>query len=192
MNNTDDTAIDFSLSDEDKKTLLRIARKTIEHVVRGEHAPKFTVESSALKEPCGAFVTIHRKGSLRGCIGYIQAFKPLYQTVSEMAEAAALRDPRFMPVRSDEVPEIDIEISVLSPIREIKDVNEIKVGKHGIIIERGGQSGLLLPQVATEYGWDRETFLDHTCMKAGLHKRCWKEEGTVIKIFSAEVFGETN
>ena len=181
---------DLELDKIDKRTLLEIARTTIEHVVRGETPPEYKTDSPVLLENRGAFVTIHKKGALRGCIGYVQAFKPLYLTIVEMAEAASLRDPRFSPVTPDEVPELDIEISVLTPIREIQDINEIEVGKHGIIIEQYNQSGLLLPQVATEYGWDRETFLDHTCQKAGLHKRAWKEPDTIIKIFAADVFGE--
>ena len=108
----------------------------------------------------------------------------------EMAEAAALRDPRFPPVSPDELDDLEIEISVLTVPKEIHDINEIEVGKHGIIIERGFNSGLLLPQVATEYGWDRITFLEHTCRKAGLPPNAWKEKGTIIKIFSAEVFDE--
>jgi AmmeMemoRadiSam system protein A len=182
--------VDWELNDDERQTLLKIARTTIDYVVQGKRPPEFKVETPILTEHRGAFVTIHKHNALRGCIGYVQAFKPLYLTVSEMAEAASLRDPRFFPVTPAEVADIDIEISVLTPIREIQDVNEIQVGKHGIIIERDNQSGLLLPQVATEYGWDRETFLDHTCRKAGLPKRCWKEQDTVIKVFAAEVFGE--
>ena len=127
---------------------------------------------------------------LRGCIGYIHALKQLDETIIEMAQAAAFRDPRFPPVTKDEFDDLEIEISVLTPIREIEDINEIEVGKHGIIIERGGYSGLLLPQVATDYGWDRETFLEHTCNKAGLPTDAWKQEGTKIKIFSADIFHE--
>jgi len=186
----DQARAELELTETDKKTLLNIARTTIEHVVHGKKPSEFEVDSAVLNENRGAFVTIHKHGSLRGCIGYVMAYKPLYLTIVEMAEAASMRDPRFSPVAPNEIDEIDIEISVLTPIREINDISEIKVGKHGIIIERKNQSGLLLPQVATEYGWDRETFLDHTCMKAGLAKNAWKEQGTVIKVFAAEVFGE--
>jgi len=105
-----------------------------------------------------------------------------------MAEAAAFRDPRFSPVKEKELPELDIEISVLTPLKRIKDVNEIQVGTHGIYIKKGWSSGLLLPQVATEYGWDRQTFLDHTCQKAGLPSTAWKEKDTEIYIFSADIF----
>ena len=105
-----------------------------------------------------------------------------------MAEAAAFRDPRFGPVRESELSELEFEISVLTPLKKIKDVNEIQVGKHGIYLKRGWYSGLLLPQVATEYGWDRQTFLEHTCQKAGLPSNAWKEKDTEIYIFSADIF----
>jgi AmmeMemoRadiSam system protein A len=131
-------------------------------------------------------------GELRGCIGCIIPIKPLYLTVREVAESAALRDPRFPPVSVRELPELEYEISALSPIRKIENVNEIQVGKHGIIIRRGYNQGLLLPQVATEYGWNREQFLEHTCNKAGLPFDAWKKEGTEISIFSAEVFDESD
>ncbi|MDZ7372800.1 MAG: AmmeMemoRadiSam system protein B [candidate division KSB1 bacterium] len=182
--------VELGLSDEDKRTLLEIARRTIEARVKGKPFPKFEVTSPTLLEPRGAFVTINKHGMLRGCIGYVMPIKPLWETVMEMAEAAALRDPRFAPVSPEEVPDLEIEISVLTVPREIRSIDEIEVGKHGLIIERGFNSGLLLPQVATEYGWDRTTFLEHTCRKAGLPPNAWKEQGTVIKIFSAEVFGE--
>ncbi len=182
--------IDSGLHEEDKKVLLKIARQSIENALANRENPVIESESPILKEKRGAFVTLTKNGMLRGCIGYVQAIKSLDQTVIEMAQAAAFRDPRFTSVTADEVDDLDIEISVLTPIQEITDVNEIEVGKHGIIIERGGYSGLLLPQVATDYGWDRETFLEHTCNKAGLPTDAWKKEGTKIKIFSADVFHE--
>jgi AmmeMemoRadiSam system protein B/AmmeMemoRadiSam system protein A len=182
--------IELGLTNEDKRTLIELARKTIEARVKGQPFPKIEVSSPRLLEARGAFVTINKHGMLRGCIGYVLPIKPLWETVMEMAEAAALRDPRFPPVSPDELPDLEIEISVLTVPKEIQDIREIEVGKHGIIIERGFNSGLLLPQVATEYGWDRITFLEHTCRKAGLPPNAWKEKGTVIKIFSAEVFGE--
>ena len=180
----------MGLSRAEKRQLLDIAGQTIAHAVRGEKEPHFQIETPILKENRGAFVTIHKKGNLRGCIGYIVAYKPLYQTIIEMAQAAALRDPRFSPVRPDELPDLELEISVLTPIRQIEDVTEIEVGTHGIIIERGYNSGLLLPQVATDYGWDRDTFLSQTCRKAGLPADSWRQKGTRIKIFSADVFSE--
>jgi len=128
---------------------------------------------------------------LRGCIGYIKAYKPLWETVQEMAIAAAFHDPRFPSLKPDEVKQLTFEISVLSPFKRIKDINEIEVGKHGLYMVRGYRSGLLLPQVATEYKWDRETFLQETCYKAGLPLDSWKDKETEIYIFSADYFGDT-
>ena len=172
----------------EKRILHRIARRAIEDVARGKPVPEFTVDSQALKEMKGVFVTLKKRGQLRGCIGYTKGVKPLYKIVGEMAAAAAFHDPRFNPVTEAELSDLEIEISVLTPMKRIKDVEEIEVGKHGILIERGFHSGLLLPQVATEYGWDRTTFLEHTCLKAGLSKDAWKNEDTRICTFSAEVF----
>ena len=180
--------VDLGLSEEEKETLRHIAETVIQSTARGKPVPDFTVESKTLKEKRGAFVTINRKGQLRGCIGYIQPYKPLYQTIEEMAVKAAFHDPRFNPVTEAELSDLEIEISVLTPMKRIKDVEEIEVGKHGILIEKGFHSGLLLPQVATEYGWDRKTFLEHTCLKAGLSKDAWKDEDTVISVFSADIF----
>lgn len=182
--------IDSGLNDEDKKILLQTARKSIENAITRKDAPKVVSKSTIFKEKRGAFVTLTKHGLLRGCIGYVLPIKPLDETIIEMAQAAAFRDPRFSPVTKDELSELEIEISVLTPVTEISDINEIDIGKHGIIIERGVYSGLLLPQVATEYGWDRITFLEHTCNKAGLPIDAWKMEGTKIKIFSADIFHE--
>lgn len=180
--------IDLGLSEQDKKTLHHIAKTVIENKVKGKTVPEFKVESPTLKENRGAFVTINKKGQLRGCIGYIEGHGPLHKTIEEMAEAAAFRDPRFTPVKEKELPELEIEISVLTPLRKITDINEIEVGKHGIYIKKGWFSGLLLPQVATEYGWDRQTFLEHTCQKAGLPSNAWRDKDTEIYIFSADIF----
>ena len=180
--------VDLGLNQEEKKTLHHIVRTVVENKARGKAVPEFKIESSILKENRGAFVTIHKKGQLRGCIGYIEGHGPLHKTIEDMAEAAAFRDPRFSPVRESELPELEFEISVLTPLRKIKDVNEIQVGKHGIYLKKGWYSGLLLPQVATEYGWDRQTFLEHTCQKAGLPSTAWKEKESEIYIFSADIF----
>jgi len=180
--------VDLGLSEEDKKTLHQIAKTVIEHQAKGKPIPEFKILSPVLKENRGAFVTLHKKGQLRGCIGYLEGRGPLHRTVEEMAEAAAFRDPRFPPVTERELSELDIEISVLTPLKKVTDVNEIEVGKHGIYIKKGWYSGLLLPQVATEYGWDRKTFLEHTCLKAGLPSNAWKEKDTEIYIFSADIF----
>jgi len=181
---------DDKLNAEEQKKLLEIARKTIlENIMKGK-IDKESATTEGLGRPCGAFVSLHKLGQLRGCIGTFKSPRPLVNTVQEMSISSSRQDPRFPPVQEEEMQDIDIEISVLSPLREIRDVNEIEVGKHGIYITKGFSSGVLLPQVATEYGWGRETFLEHTCMKAGLPPETWKEEGVKIEIFEAQVFGE--
>lgn len=182
--------VDMGLADKEKKQLLNIARETIESKVKGERLAEISVPPGVLQEDRGAFVTINKHGMLRGCIGTIVPIKPLYEVVQEMAEAAALRDPRFPPVTEGELDDLEIEISVLTPFRKIDNTEEIEVGKHGIYIKKGYNSGLLLPQVATEYGWDRMTFLRHTCNKAGLPADAWKDRDTEIYIFLADIFGE--
>jgi AmmeMemoRadiSam system protein A len=146
-------------------------------------------EDSILKEKRGAFVTLTRDGRLRGCIGYPLPIKPLAAAVAEMAVAAAFDDPRFEPVRAEELREIRIEISVLSLPVPIDDPRKVIVGRHGIIISKGSRKGLLLPQVPVEYGWDRETFLRHGCLKAGLSPDDWAK-GARIEVFEAQVFHE--
>jgi len=178
------------LTEAEKKTLINIVKKTIECKLTGKKVPEFNIDSEVLKEKKGAFVTLRKNENLRGCIGYIEARKPLYKTVSEMAIAAAFNDPRFPPLKSDELKDMTLEISVLSPLKKIDDINEIEVGVHGLYITKGFHSGLLLPQVATEYKWDRLTFLKETCHKAGLHLDAWKDDDTNIYIFSADVFKE--
>lgn len=180
--------VDLGLSEQEKKTLHHIAKTVIENKAKGKTIPEFNIDAPILKEDRGAFVTIHKRGQLRGCIGYIEGHGPLHKTIEEMAEAAAFRDPRFTPVTENELPELELEISVLTPLKKITDVNEIEVGKHGIYIKKGWSSGLLLPQVATEYGWNRETFLEHTCQKAGLSSNAWKDKDTEIYTFSADIF----
>lgn len=180
--------VDMGLSDKDKKLLKKIARESIESIVRGEPLPELKVESEILREKRGAFVTIEKHGNLRGCIGYIEAVQPLHITIKEMAQAAALKDPRFPAVTPEELDDLELEISVLTPLRRIKDTKEIEVGKHGIYMKTGGYSGLLLPQVATDYGWDRLTFLKQTCRKAGLDAECWKRKEVEIYVFSADIF----
>ena len=125
---------------------------------------------------------------MRGCIGLIEAVKPLAETIQEMALSAAFCDPRFPPLTSQEFKDIALEISVLSPLQQIKNVEEIQVGVHGLYIRQGPYRGLLLPQVATEYHWDRDTFLQQTCVKAGLPPMAWKDPETVISVFSADIF----
>lgn len=180
--------VDLGLSDEEKETLYKIAEAAIESRCLGEKYPEIKIASETLKENRGAFVTLHKHGNLRGCIGYIRAQKPLHETIREMALAAAFQDNRFKPVTKGELKDLEIEISVLTPLRKLDSIDEIEVGTHGIYIIKGFHSGLLLPQVATEYGWDRKTFLEHTCTKAGLPTDAWKEKDTEIYIFSADIF----
>jgi AmmeMemoRadiSam system protein A len=180
------------LNHDQRTALLRIARQSIEAVLEGRR-PELDFQSldTELKRPSGAFVTLNeRSGDLRGCIGSIEPVAPLAQAVSSSAVNAAFRDPRFYPVQKEELPNLHIEISVMSPIVPVTSVEEIEVGRDGLIISRGGRSGLLLPQVASEYGWDRETFLSQTCVKAGLSPDAWRSPDCRIEKFSAEVFGE--
>ncbi len=181
-----------SLNKYEQEFLLDVARKTIiEHVQKGK-APDFKSDNPNFGRKCGAFVTLSEKsGALRGCIGYVEPIKPLLQTVVEMAIACSSRDPRFRPVAPDEFPKLNLEISVLTPIKEIFSAEKVCVGEHGLMIKKGSASGLLLPQVATEYGWDRRRFLGETCRKAGLEAGAWKEPEAQIFIFSAQVFGGT-
>jgi AmmeMemoRadiSam system protein A len=180
----------LELTKKQKEILLELARQTIESAVRRKKAPDFSSDDPVLSAHCGAFVTIHKHGSLRGCIGNIVSNCPLWQTIKKMAVEASLHDPRFSPVAPNELKDIDIEISVLSPLEKITDTNSIQIGKHGLFISKGFYQGLLLPQVATEYNWDKTEFLQHTCLKAGLYRECYKEKGCEIFIFSATIFGE--
>ncbi|MBN2808603.1 MAG: AmmeMemoRadiSam system protein A [Deltaproteobacteria bacterium] len=180
--------IDLTLTGPEKVYLRDQVRAAISARLERRKGPDDTPESQVLREKRGAFVTLKKKGNLRGCIGYIEAYKPLYQTIREMAQAAAFNDPRFPALRAEEWSEIEFEISVLTPLREIADPALIEVGKHGLLLRHGSASGLLLPQVAVEYGWNREEFLAHTCQKAGLAGDCWRRSGTRIYIFAAEIF----
>jgi AmmeMemoRadiSam system protein A len=179
------------LTESEQQGLLRLARQALEESVRGQGLPQ--VEGQALEgrlaEPGAAFVSLHKGGRLRGCIGYVQALMPLYQTVCECAKNAALHDPRFDPVDPEELSQLDLEISVLSPMQEIQP-EQVEVGRHGLLVSRGSQRGLLLPQVAVEFRWDRATFLGETCLKAGLPFEAWKH-GARIHAFTAQVFGES-
>lgn len=180
------------LNETQRKTLLQIARDSITAVLDGRrpdlsHYPL----DDDLRRPAGAFVTLNeRSGELRGCIGSIAPVAPLYQAVSSSAVSAAFRDPRFHPVEAEELADLHLEISVMGPITRVADPGEIEVGRDGLIVSRGPHAGLLLPQVATEYGWDRDTFLAQTCVKAGLPSAAWRAADTKIERFSAEVFGE--
>ena len=173
-----------------KKALLALARDAIEGYVTSGKIMEVDVRDSRLLEMRGAFVTLMKKGQLRGCIGSLLPDKPLAKTVSQMAISACSHDPRFNPVTADELKDIHIEISVLSPLEPVADVNTIEVGTHGLLVDYEGRSGVLLPQVATERGWSREEFLRKTCIKAGLSPDTWKLAGVKIYSFTAEVFGE--
>lgn len=173
----------------EQKTLLALARAGL------EGGPGDADISPALQRPAGAFVTLHCDGTLRGCIGSPSA-RPLAQLVVELAVAAATQDPRFPPVTNAEVDTLHIEISVLGETRPIRRVAHIEVGRHGLIVGRGASQGLLLPQVATEQGWDAETFLSRTCLKSGLPEDAWrqwdagKDSEFSVETFTAQVFGE--
>jgi AmmeMemoRadiSam system protein B/AmmeMemoRadiSam system protein A len=169
----------------EKKELLKLARDTITGYVTNGKVPEIEMKNPKLKADGAVFVTIKMNGSLRGCIGHIQPVMPLYQSVIRNAVAACSSDPRFPPMREEELKHMDVEISILSPLRPLKDVKNIQIGKHGLFIVKGMQSGLLLPQVATELGWNRDTFLEQVCAKAGLPKDAWKD--AELYAFTSEV-----
>lgn len=184
--------VGIMLNEKQKKRLLEIARRAIEEYAADGSRIDFTEDDPKLKETRGAFVTLHKAGELRGCIGSIVGQKPLYRTVRDMAIESAAEDPRFMPVGKNELKDIEIEISVLSPLKKIKDINEFQLGTHGVLIRRGWNSGVFLPQVAKETGWTKEKFLSNLCGgKAGLAPDAWKDPKTEIFIFSALVFSES-
>lgn len=185
----DEATDEAYLSPDERQVLLNIARESIEAWLAGRPVPEFDPPQGVLTDDGAAFVTINKNHRLRGCIGYTEAFMPLYQAVSSCAVKAASEDPRFPRLAGDEYPEIELEISVLTPLQKINDIDQIEVGKHGLMIQKGPYRGLLLPQVATSYGWSRIEFLDHTCQKAGLNPGCWKDDCKIM-VFSAEVFGE--
>ena len=177
------------LTDSDQQLLLRLAREALVESVRSGRLSEIEKPAGAPEERCGAFVTLHKLGRLRGCVGYIESPRPLFQTVRECAMAAALHDGRFDPVEPEELPFLHLEISVLSPLEDVRP-QQIETGRHGLLISRGLQRGLLLPQVAVEWKWDRETFLDETCRKAGLASDEWRR-GARIQAFTAQVFAES-
>ena len=173
---------------EHQDRLLTIARHSLEARVR--RLPPLPPDTRApLDLPRGAFVSIHRGRDLRGCLGRITPDWEVGRVVAYLAEAVSHSDPRFDPVAVDELHHLQIEISVLTPEREAKGAEEIQIGRHGLIVERAERRGLLLPQVALEHGWDARTFLDHTCLKAGLPPGAWERDARVF-LFEAQVFGE--
>ena len=174
----------------EQQVLLAIARKAVEQAVRSGEEQAEPREEKALNQRNGCFVTLKQDGKLRGCIGTFQSDLPLFREVARMALASAIRDPRFYPMKEADLDSFSIEISVLSPLAKISTVEEIEVGRHGIYLEKGHHRGVLLPQVATEHGWDRTTFLKQTCVKAGLPTNAWEAEDAEIYIFSAQIFRE--
>jgi hypothetical protein len=175
--------------DSDRKKLLQFARDVIRAHVSGHAAPSID-ETETTVRPAGVFVSLHKSGDLRGCIGHIEADQPLGRAVARCAVAAATSDPRFPAIAESELASLEIELSILGPLEAVASVDEIEVGRHGLLIEMGWHRGLLLPQVATEWKWDRETFVSQTCHKAGLALDAWKKGAKIWK-FEAEVFGET-
>ncbi len=189
---------EFNLSDSDKKELLKLARLSIEEELYPERKQEISREierrlkkHSVFGVECGAFVTLKQKGRLRGCIGYVVGVKTLGEAVVDVAKAAAFEDTRFAPLTRQEYETkgVEIEISVLSPLKKVESIEEIEVGKHGLLMKRDFQQGLLLPQVPVEYGWDKITFLQETCFKAGMEPNCW-EHGAEVFSFTAIVFSE--
>ncbi|WP_321400681.1 AmmeMemoRadiSam system protein A [Maridesulfovibrio sp.] len=178
----------FSLSQEEKDYLKNLVRKSILCRLNRQEEPTPDPVTEHMREEYGAFVTLTKNGHLRGCIGNVQGSGPLYKTIWKMARAAAFDDPRFPPLKEAEFEDIEIEISILSPIDVCKDVEQIVIGRHGLIMQRGMQSGLLLPQVAVDWKWDRKQFLAQTCNKAGMEPDAWKDPATNIFWFEAEVF----
>jgi AmmeMemoRadiSam system protein A len=191
--------MEFAINAEEQKLLLAEARETIAARLEGRKpvygqaggqgraAPG---SASALKEPCGAFVTLHKGKNLRGCIGRMSASLPLEETVRAMALEAAFGDPRFPPLRAGELEQCSIEISALSPMKPCADPGQVKVGVHGLYLIRGGRSGVLLPQVPLEQGWDLDEYLDYICVKAGLPQGSYKAPDAALYTFTAVVFGE--
>jgi len=179
------------LNIEQRKRLLEIARQSIENYLNTGKRLEVNEKDPLLVKEFGAFVTLNKNGHLRGCIGNIIASGPLYLTVKNMAVEAAVNDPRFPEVTLSELGDIEIEVSVLSPLEKVESADKIELGKHGVIVRKGSSSGVFLPQVATETGWSKEEFLSNLCaQKAGLSADAWKDKSTEIFIFTAEVFSE--
>jgi AmmeMemoRadiSam system protein A len=174
----------------DRAVLLRLARAAI--VAHTAHQPVRAAEPTTIgAQRAAAFVTLHRGDQLRGCIGHLAADEPLSVIIPRCAIAASSEDPRFSAVTADEVPQLTIELSILGPLEPLRGPSEIEIGRHGLVVEQGWHRGLLLPQVATEWQWDAETFLAQTCRKAGLPLDAWKHGATLWR-FEAEVFGEND
>jgi AmmeMemoRadiSam system protein A len=179
----------FQLSKAGQIYLLELSRKTIQEFFQFGRRPSDVPTENELLEKRAVFVTLTSRGHLRGCVGYVTPLFPLYEGVINCSVSAATDDPRFQPLNFDELEHIEIEISVLSSMKAVKEVGQIEIGTHGLLISHKGRRGLLLPQVPVEHGWDRERFLSETCRKAGLPLDSW-EKGALIEFFTATVFGE--
>lgn len=179
----------FSADNREKKFLLEVARQSLHAAVEGRHFVAEFSEITAVRSSGGAFVSLHRRGRLRGCVGQIMSSDSLVATVAYCARAAALEDPRFDPVRPQELKEIEIELSVLSQLQPIEP-GQIEAGKHGLMVSSGWKRGVLLPQVALQFRWDGQRLLEETCVKAGLNRDAWKLPETRIQAFTAEIFNE--
>ncbi|PKL48410.1 MAG: hypothetical protein CVV42_09815 [Candidatus Riflebacteria bacterium HGW-Riflebacteria-2] len=169
---------------------LLAVRKTLQEVLSGRPSPALSFSDPRFNEHCGIFVTLKKHGELRGCIGLVRGVEPLSQAISEMAVAAATHDPRFPPVKLDELSAINIEISVLTPMVKVADISDIKIGRDGLMLQYRGHSGLLLPQVPVEWNWDVEEFLENLCHKAGLPPGSHLQPGATLLKFSADIFSE--
>jgi len=180
------------MNDAQKRTLLKIARDTVEAVITGGPIQKPESDDPELNAHCGCFVTLKNQGQLRGCIGQFTSEAPLIELVVEMAKASATGDPRFVadPITEAELDQLDVEISVLSPLERTNEPLSLRLGIDGVYIKKGGASGCFLPQVATETGWSKEEFLSYCCAhKAGLSPDAWKDAETEVYLFTADVFG---
>jgi AmmeMemoRadiSam system protein A len=179
---------EFPLSAEDRRAILSHARDSVCSAVL-RSAPPIAPAREVFRTPCGVFVTVHVQGKLRGCIGVVEAIEPLSVNIVHCATGAALRDPRFSPIREEELPAVEIEISLLSPPAPIL-ASQIELGRHGLIVVQGHRRGLLLPQVATEHRLSREQFLAETCRKAGLPENAWQSDEVSILGFTCAVFSD--
>ena len=179
------------LPSDERRALLALARLAISEAVQHRPLPEPANLSPDLENPAGAFVSLHLRGRLRGCIGQVEPLQSLAAAVASCAVAAATEDPRFDPVSREDIPQLEIEVSVLSPRAPIR-LEEIEIGKHGLIVSRARMRGLLLPQVATQYQWNPERFLEETCRKAGLDGDAWRDPMTTVEGFTAEVFSDAD
>jgi AmmeMemoRadiSam system protein A len=182
--------MNFSLTQSEKEMLLKDAREAIAARLEKRQARHAEADTAGVNAPCGAFVTLHKGKQLRGCIGRMSSPDPLFKTVRAMALEAAFGDPRFPPLRSGDLEACDIEISALSPLEECPDPETVQVGLHGLYLSCRGHSGVLLPQVPVEQGWDKQAFLDYICVKAGLPPGSYKDPAARLYTFTALVFGE--